>query len=121
MAKEGQITMPDKPCAHIMLAEASVFERHDRNEQSVCEECVKMHPKGTWVHLRLCKTCGLTLCCDSSPNQHMTHHSHATNHAVAQSIEVGESWMFCFPDELTIDNPETAKHLFSISQHRKSR
>ena len=97
--------MAEKTCSHIMLAEASIFERHDRTAKSVCDECVKMSPKGEWVHLRLCKTCGATLCCDSSPNTHMTHHNRQTNHAVSQSIEVGERWDFCYPDNLLIDSP----------------
>ena len=28
----------------------------------VCEECVKTND--SWVHLRTCQTCGVTLCCD---------------------------------------------------------
>ncbi len=33
-----------------------------------CAECVKMGAR--WVHLRTCRECGVTLCCDSSPNRH---------------------------------------------------
>ena len=32
----------------------------------------------TWVHLRLCLTCGHVGCCDSSKNKHATKHFHAT-------------------------------------------
>ena len=32
-----------------------------------CEECLKMGD--TWVHLRLCLTCGHVGCCDSSKKQ----------------------------------------------------
>jgi hypothetical protein len=46
----------------------------------VCEECIKTG--SDWVHLRTCQTCGVTLCCDSSPNTHMTKHNHHTNHPV---------------------------------------
>ena len=35
---------------------------------------------GTWVHLRLCLSCGEVNCCDSSPNQHATKHFHASGH-----------------------------------------
>ena len=38
-----------------------------------CEECVKI--RSTWVHLRTCQTCGVTLCCDSSPNRHASKHA----------------------------------------------
>jgi hypothetical protein len=35
----------------------------------VCEECIKTGSR--WMHLRTCQTCGVTLCCDFSPNQHV--------------------------------------------------
>ena len=63
----------------------------------VCEECVKIHSQ--WLHLRTCQTCGVTLCCDDSPNKHMTKHFHATGHPVVISAEPGESWMYCYVDK----------------------
>jgi Zn-finger in ubiquitin-hydrolases and other protein len=66
--------------------------------ERVCSECVRMH--GQWVHLRTCQTCGQTLCCDSSPNRHMTAHYHATRHPVVISSEPGERWLWCYPDEV---------------------
>jgi hypothetical protein len=66
----------------------------------VCEECIK---KGdSWVHLRTCQTCGATLCCDASPNKHMTKHNHKTGHPVIISAEPGEKWFYCYKDDLTI-------------------
>ena len=62
-----------------------------------CEECVKIGSR--WVHLRTCQTCGSTLCCDSSPNQHATKHAHATAHPVIASAEPGERWVYCYPDD----------------------
>ena len=53
-----------------------------------CEECIALG--ASWVHLRTCQTCGLTLCCDSSPNQHATAHYHRTGHPVVTSAEPGE-------------------------------
>jgi hypothetical protein len=44
-----------------------------------CEECLKMHD--TWVQ-----------------------HFHATKHAIMQSIEPGESWKWCYIDEMLFDN-----------------
>jgi hypothetical protein len=38
----------------------------------VCEDCVKLGD--TWVHLRLCLSCGHAGCCDSSKNKHATKH-----------------------------------------------
>jgi uncharacterized UBP type Zn finger protein len=62
-----------------------------------CEDCLKIG--GRWVHLRLCKACGHVGCCDSSPNQHATKHYMATTHAIVQSLEPGEDWMWCYEDE----------------------
>jgi len=46
-----------------------------------CEECLKMGD--TWVHLRLCLSCGHVGCCDSSKNKHATKHFHATKHPIS--------------------------------------
>ena len=62
-----------------------------------CEECVKTGDR--WVHLRTCQTCGMTLCCDNSPNRHATKHAHATSHPVIASAEKGERWLYCYPDD----------------------
>ena len=62
-----------------------------------CEECVKTGDG--WVHLRTCQTCGVTLCCDNSPNRHMTGHYHETDHPVVISAEPDEYWAFCYLDE----------------------
>jgi uncharacterized UBP type Zn finger protein len=62
-----------------------------------CEECVKTRSR--WVHLRTCQTCGVTLCCDSSPNRHATKHARATTHPVVASAEPGERWLYCYPDD----------------------
>lgn len=67
-------------------------------EAYVCEECV--NAGGTWVHLRTCQTCGVTLCCDSSPHKHMTKHFHHTQHPVVISAEPGERWLWCYADEM---------------------
>ncbi len=65
--------------------------------EHVCEECVKTGDR--WVHLRTCQTCGVTLCCDSSPNKHATKHFHASQHPVIASAEPGERWLWCYVDE----------------------
>jgi len=66
-----------------------------------CEECLKTG--GTWVHLRLCRTCGHVGCCDDSPNRHATSHFHATRHPIITSLEPGETWSWCYVDELAMD------------------
>ena len=66
-----------------------------------CKECLETG--GTWVHLRLCLTCGHVGCCDSSPNKHATKHFHATQHPVVRSFEPGESWRWCYLDDLMVE------------------
>jgi hypothetical protein len=79
-------------CSHLLAVKSlKVAEEH------VCEECIKTG--SDWVHLRTCQTCGATLCCDQSPNKHMTKHAHAKNHPVASSAEPGERWLWCYVDE----------------------
>lgn len=64
-----------------------------------CGDCIR---EGTqWVHLRLCLACGHVACCDSSPRRHATAHFHDTRHPVMRSAEPGETWRWCYVDELT--------------------
>lgn len=84
--------MASPSCAHIQsLSTIKHPQRH------VCEECVKINSR--WVHLRTCQSCGVTLCCDSSPNRHASAHARASGHPVIASAERGERWLYCFPDE----------------------
>lgn len=62
-----------------------------------CQECVPLGDN--WVHLRTCQECGATLCCDSSPNKHMTNHFNTTGHALVISAEPDEFWVYCYKDE----------------------
>lgn len=84
--------MAPAPCEHIASIETV---RHPARH--VCEECIKTGAR--WVHLRVCQQCGVTLCCDSSPNQHATKHARASAHPVIASGEVGERWLYCYPDD----------------------
>jgi hypothetical protein len=52
------------------------------------------------MHLRTCQICGITLCCDDSPNKHAAKHFHATGHPVIISSEPGERWLWCYVDEM---------------------
>lgn len=63
-----------------------------------CEECLKSGD--TWVHLRMCMSCGKVGCCDSSKNRHATHHWQETHHPIMRSLERGEDWYWCYADEL---------------------
>lgn len=84
--------MPEQACSHIeSIADVKSAKRRE------CEECVPIGAR--WVHLRTCQQCGVTLCCDSSPNRHATRHAHATTHPVVASAEPGERWLYCYPDD----------------------
>jgi uncharacterized UBP type Zn finger protein len=61
-----------------------------------CEECLKIG--STWVHLRMCMTCGKVGCCDSSPNKHARAHFQEAGHPIVESAEPYEDWRFCFID-----------------------
>ncbi len=66
-----------------------------------CQECLETGD--TWVHLRLCLTCGHVGCCNQSPNQHALKHFQATRHPIVQSFEPGEDWRWCWVDETYLD------------------
>ena len=65
-----------------------------------CEDCLKIG--ATWVHLRLCLSCGRVGCCDSSPNRHASKHFQKSKHPIIQSFEPGEDWRWCYVDEATV-------------------
>jgi len=56
----------------------------------------------SWVHLRVCLSCGHVGCCDSSKNRHATAHFWATRHPIARSFEPGEDWRWCYIDEIVV-------------------
>ncbi|MCJ0870594.1 UBP-type zinc finger domain-containing protein [Streptomyces sp. AP-93] len=66
-----------------------------------CEECLVSGD--TWVHLRMCLSCGHVGCCDSSKNRHATRHYGTTAHPIAASHEPGEDWAWCYTDKLMLD------------------
>jgi K+:H+ antiporter len=63
-----------------------------------CEDCLRIGED--WVHLRICLTCGHVGCCDTSKNKHATKHYHATTHPIVRSLQPGEDWGWCYPDEV---------------------
>jgi|ERR1700730_8415063 len=84
--------MAEDTCSHL---NAITKVKHPTRRE--CQECVKIG--ASWVHLRTCQTCGVTLCCDDSPNRHATKHAHASGHPVIASAEPGERWLYCYPDD----------------------
>jgi Zn-finger in ubiquitin-hydrolases and other protein len=81
-------------CSH--LDQISVV--HLPEEIEGCEECLRMG--STWVHLRMCMTCGRIGCCDSSPNKHASRHAREVGHPIVRSAQPGEDWSWCFVDEI---------------------
>ncbi len=82
-------------CNHLDQISDEVTPRADG-----CEDCLAAG--GTWVHLRLCLTCGHVGCCDSSENRHASRHFRDTDHPVIRSFEPGETWGWCYVDEVVL-------------------
>jgi hypothetical protein len=83
-------------CEHLdAIEEVKVSDSRD------CRECMKIGSR--WLHLRICQTCGVTLCCDSSPNRHASKHARAVSHPVIASAEPGERWLYCYPDDAVVE------------------
>jgi CPA2 family monovalent cation:H+ antiporter-2 len=91
--------MANDSCTHTgMLAEITP------EAQDVCPECVAMGSH--WMHLRVCLTCGHVGCCDQSPNRHARAHFHTSGHPLIQSMEWGETWRYCYIDDVVLpDGP----------------
>ena len=81
-------------CEHLMVAPTLVKP----GTPDGCEECLR--DGTTWVHLRLCLSCGHVGCCDSSPQKHAGRHFQESEHPVMRSFEPHEHWRWCFVDEL---------------------
>jgi len=81
-------------CEHLREAPAVVRPRTPDG----CEGCLEEGT--TWVHLRLCLTCGRVGCCDSSVRKHADLHFAETGHPVMRSFEPHEAWRWCYVDRL---------------------
>jgi hypothetical protein len=69
-----------------------------------CEDCLAIG--GKWLHLRICLECGHVGCCDDSPNKHARAHAGQAAHPIIRSLEPGETWSWCFVDEVAFILPE---------------
>ena len=85
-----------EPCAHLR---AVTNVKHPA--RPACETCAETG--GTWVRLRTCQQCGVTLCCDSSPSRHASNHAKTAGHPVIASAEPGERWLYCYQHDQTVD------------------
>ncbi|ONK15446.1 cation:proton antiporter [Streptomyces sp. MP131-18] len=77
--------------------------RVTRTDVDVCAACEALGDD--WVELRLCVTCGHVGCCDDSPHRHASTHARESGHPIVQSLEPGEDWRWCFPDETLVRAP----------------
>jgi Zn-finger in ubiquitin-hydrolases and other protein len=88
-------------CTHLSQV---VVARPERVEG--CEDCLAIG--GSWVHLRVCRSCGRVGCCDSSPNRHASAHARASAHPIVTSAEPGEEWSYCYVDDVAFVLEERA-------------
>ena len=88
------------PCSHLDQI------RDVEPSATGCEDCLRIG--GTWVHLRMCLSCGHVGCCDNSPNRHATAHFRATSHPLIESLESGEGWMYCYLDDVFLERAAPA-------------
>jgi CPA2 family monovalent cation:H+ antiporter-2 len=72
-------------------------------QSAACLACLRAGE--TWVHLRVCLSCGHVGCCDSSPGRHARAHHEESDHPIAASVEPGEHWAYCFLDDTTVTDP----------------
>jgi Zn-finger in ubiquitin-hydrolases and other protein len=93
LRRAGGAPRSPRLCAHLDEPVPDLERRSEGCEDHKPED-------GSWVHLRQCLTCGYIGCCDSSRPRHATAHYLATGHPVMRSIEPGESWRWCYVDEL---------------------
>jgi Zn-finger in ubiquitin-hydrolases and other protein len=92
----GRVVRAMAVCAHL----DQVRDVHPRTPNG-CEECLALGD--SWVHLRLCMTCGHVGCCDSSKNKHASKHAFAIHHPIAASLEPGENWAWCYFDQVLLE------------------
>jgi CPA2 family monovalent cation:H+ antiporter-2 len=104
---------PSRPRPDIQVEDVISFTPHPQGNCTHLDRIVPVHPSARgceeclrsgdqWVHLRICLTCGHVGCCDTSKNKHATGHYHATAHPIIRSLEPGEFWGWCYPDEMTL-------------------
>jgi Zn-finger in ubiquitin-hydrolases and other protein len=96
--------MSDNGCSHLDQAQDVT-----PNSEG-CEDCLAI--VDTWVHLRLCMSCGHVGCCDQSRNKHASRHAAAADHPLVQTFEPGEEWWWCYVDEVAfvVDGAPSFSH-----------
>ncbi len=92
---QGTAATLEGDCEHLRKVRPPV----EPDTPGECGDCLREGT--TWVHLRMCTSCGHVACCDSSPQKHASAHHEQSEHPVVRSAEVGEDWRWCYVDELT--------------------
>ena len=83
---------PETKCTHLNTIQEVVTSGEG------CLECLQMGD--TWVHLRLCLTCGRASSPASVTWLLPTKHFKSTGHPIIKSFEPGEEWMWCYVDKV---------------------
>lgn len=96
-ARRRSEKIPPMNCTHLAELPPDV-----RPNSKGCAECLARGD--SWVHLRLCMSCGNVGCCDSSKNKHATKHFHRSKHPIVRSLEPGEEWGWCYVDEVMFES-----------------
>ena len=96
-----QRSLSNRACAHQVTSAAAM------PDEATCSGCAQQGE--TWVKLRMCLTCGAVGCCDSTPGMHARAHYEATGHPLMRSIEPGESWAWCYPDQAYVGSAAAAR------------
>ncbi len=91
---------PDVSCDHLQGIGADGALLGAPPSGDGCVECLL--EGGRWVHLRRCLECGHVGCCDSSPSRHASAHARERGHALVQSFEPGEDWVWCYVDDVIL-------------------
>jgi CPA2 family monovalent cation:H+ antiporter-2 len=91
-------------CTHVGMMADVTPEAND-----VCPECVALGDQ--WVHLRVCMSCGHVGCCDESPNRHARRHYMRAGHPIIGSLEIGETWRYCFIDDAVLPDGRPLRKL----------
>lgn len=94
MRMRGGILVQEKECTHIDQI------KDVEPSSDGCDACRELGD--TWVHLRMCLTCGHVGCCNSSKNKHATRHFLDTEHPIMKSYYPKADWMWCFVDEALV-------------------
>lgn len=81
-------------CAHTAQAQVVTLSGDG------CKECLETGD--SWVHLRVCLSCGHVGCCDSSKNKHATGHLRATEYPIVRSFELGETWAYRYEEGVMV-------------------